>query len=164
MKTYTEKLLDQLGDHEPMQVLQSTSSKLEHYLYFGRQEDLEKSYEPGKWNAAQIMAHLADMEMLYGVRFRHAVAEDEGELHGIKQDTWAKNYHRLEPSFAVEAFKALRAWNLSLVSTFDLQDWLRDVPLAKREDQDVELMFRLWAAHDLNHLAQLEAIFPPKEF
>jgi hypothetical protein len=71
---------------------------------------------------------------------------------------WAQRYARLDPALAVEAFRGLRAWNLALLTTLTLEDWLAEGYHPERGFESVDLMVRFLAGHDINHLAQLESI------
>ena len=155
---YIRRIFDILGDREPLTVLERTPRRIEElYETFG-ESDLERSYEAGKWNAREIIAHLADVELGLGFRFRQAVAEENYMPQSFDQDKWAKRYAKLEPSLAVETFRALRAWNLALFTTFELIDWNKQVDYPFRGVDTVDAMVHLLAGHDLNHLEQLETI------
>ena len=164
VNTYSEHMLNLLNGQEPIPVMEETTVKLEMFLLQMTQADFDRSNAKGKWSARQILAHLADVELIYGYRFRQAVSEERHVVQMVDQLGWAKPYRRLDPSLAVDAFRALRVWNLSLLSTFDLQDWLKEVHHPERGKEDIDLMLRIWAAHDLNHLVQLESIMQSKEY
>ncbi len=155
---YIERLFSTLGDREPLTVLERTPRRIEElYEAFG-EDDLERSYAPDKWNAKEIIAHLADVELGLGFRFRQAVAEENYTPQSFDQDKWATRYGKLEPSLAVETFRALRAWNLALFTTFELIDWNKQVNYPFAGVDTVDAMVHLLAGHDLNHLEQLETI------
>lgn len=158
MNSYTNSSLDLLANQEPLSVLEATATKLELYLYHFNEDDLERSYAAGKWSARQILAHLADAELLFGFRLRQIASEENHSFQLVNQDAWASRYERLEPSLALDAFRTLRLWNLALLPSFDLQDWLKDAYHPEKGVSSMDLFIRLWAAHDLNHLAQLDLI------
>jgi uncharacterized damage-inducible protein DinB len=158
MNSYIERILSYLDGQDPISVLQQTSSKLEHFLDILGPEDFEASYEQGKWTAREILAHMADVELLMGYRLRQAVAEPEHSIQVMDQDTWAKRYKKLEPSLSVETFRALRSWNLAFFSTLGLEDWNKEVLHPERGKETVDLMVSFLAGHDLNHLRQLAQI------
>ena len=158
MTPYIQRILSYLGEQDPISVLQQTPSKLEHVLETFSSDDFETSYEEGKWTARDILAHMADVELLLGYRLRQAVAEPSHTLQVMDQDAWATKYKRLEPSLAVETFRALRSWNLALFSTFGIEDWNKEVHHPERGTETVDLMVSFLAGHDLNHLGQLEKI------
>ena len=162
MSNYVEKILALLADNDPVKMLEASPAKLEACLYTLSEENLQRSYAAGKWTASEIFAHLADVELIFGLRVRQVVA-DVPEIQIVDESIWAKKYARLDASLAVEAFRALRVWNLAFLTTLDLQDWLKEVYHPERGTESLDLMIRLWAGHDLNHLSQLEQIAQLKE-
>ena len=158
MDGYMQRILDTLGEHDPIEVLQATPQRLGGLLETMAPSDLERSYAPGKWDARHLFAHLADVELGVGFRLRLTLGQPGVELPAFDQDAWAERYRRLDPSLAVEAFRGLRAWNLSLLSTLTLEDWLAEGYHPERGFESVDLMVRFLAGHDINHLAQLESI------
>jgi uncharacterized damage-inducible protein DinB len=158
MNPYIQRILGYLGDQDPISVLQQTPGKLEHLLETLSAEDFETSYETGKWTTREILAHMADVELLMGYRLRQAISESDYVIQVMDQDTWAKRYKKLEPSHSVETFRALRSWNLAFFSTFGLEDWNKETTHPERGKETVDLMVSFLAGHDLNHLGQLEQI------
>jgi hypothetical protein len=56
---------------------------------FGEEEDFLPA--PGKWSIRQIVAHLADAELVAAHRFRQVIAEDNPMLVAFDQDAWTRN-------------------------------------------------------------------------
>lgn len=73
--------------------------------------------ESGKWSIRQIVAHLADAELVAAMRLRQIVAEDSPKLEAFDQDAWTRNldYARRKPSQSLEAFRRLRTENYELL-------------------------------------------------
>lgn len=158
MNAYMQRILDRLGEHDPIEVLQATPQRLATLVEEMAPSELEASYGVGKWDARHLYAHFADVELGMGFRLRQTLAEPGIELQGFDQDVWAERYARLDPALAVEAFRGLRAWNLALLATLSLEDWLAEGYHPERGFESVDLMVRFLAGHDINHLAQLESI------
>jgi hypothetical protein len=158
MHPYMARIFATLGDRDPIAVLESTPLRLEQLLAGFDEDDLARSYAPGKWSVREIVAHLADCEIGLGFRFRQALAEEDHAVQPFDQDLWAARYPRLDPALALEAFTGLRRWNLALFSGFELIDWNRSVRYSFEGVDSIDDMVRFLAGHDLNHLAQLEAI------
>jgi len=156
MNDYVARMLTLLGEQDPILVLGSTPVRLEALL-LQLGSDVERPYAPGKWNARQLMAHLADNELAAGFRLRQMVA-GVGTVQPYDQDSWATRYTRADPGLALETFRALRMWNLALYAGFSLEDWLREVQHPERGALSVDIMVRMLAGHDLNHLVQLESL------
>ncbi|HZJ08575.1 MAG TPA: DinB family protein [Trueperaceae bacterium] len=150
------RYLELLGEFDAIEVLQATPARLLQLFESYTHADLEAPYEPGKWSRRELIAHLADVEVVMGFRFRQLAAVPGVELQPIDQDVWSRRYQQLEPSLAVEAFRAQRAWNLALFATFSLEDWLAEAFHPERGFESNDLMVRMLAGHDLNHLTQLE--------
>ncbi len=155
MNAYVARMLELLGDQEPILVLEATPVKLEAIL-LQLGDDVDCPYAPGKWDARHILAHLADNELAAGFRLRQTVAHVAPQPYD--QDVWAARYGRTDPALALGTFQALRAWNLALYAGFSLEDWLTEVAHPERGPLSVDLMVRLLAGHDLNHVRQLESI------
>jgi hypothetical protein len=83
---------------------------------FGEEEDFVPA--PGKWSARQIMAHLADSELVSAHRFRQVLAEENPTLVAFDQEAWARglDYARRKPKQSLETFRRLRAENYELLS------------------------------------------------
>jgi hypothetical protein len=84
---------------------------------FGEEEDFVPS--PGKWSARQIMAHLADAEVVCAHRCRQIAAEDNPTLIAFDQELWARNlnYAGRKPKQSLETFRRLRAENCELLKS-----------------------------------------------
>src|SRR2546425_3041714 len=82
---------------------------------FGEEEDF--AIAPGKWSIRQIVAHLADGELVGAHRMRQVIAEDNPTLIAFDQDAWARNldYSRRKPKQSLETFRRIRAENYELL-------------------------------------------------
>jgi hypothetical protein len=150
------RYLDLLGELDPITVLQTTPTRLLELYEALSPADLEASYRLFSWSRREVIAHLADVEVVMAFRFRQLAAVPGIELQTFDQDRWATRYRQLEPSLAVESFRATRAWNLALFATFSLEEWLAEAYHPERGFESMDLMVRMLAGHDLNHLRQLE--------
>src|SRR5215468_3348390 len=82
---------------------------------FGEEEDFTPA--PGKWSVRQIIAHVADVELVLAMRLRLVIAQDNPPLTAIDQEAWARNldYARRKPKQSLETFRRLRAENHELL-------------------------------------------------
>src|SRR5262245_57814264 len=82
---------------------------------FGDEEDFAPA--PGKWSVRQIVAHLADAELVGAHRFRQVIAEDDPTLIAYDQDKWTENldYSRRKPKNSLETFRRIRSENYELL-------------------------------------------------
>jgi hypothetical protein len=118
---------------------------------------------PGKWGAAQIVAHLADCELVFGFRLRQTLAEDSPVIQPFDQDKWAKTYLGVPARQALEVFTALRGWNLRLIGVALPDAGDRKMTHPERGTMTFLNVVETMAGHDLNHLGQLKklAALPP---
>src|SRR5580698_1876203 len=140
-----------LDGRDPVPILTSTSERI--HTLTGRLSTAEANTppEPGKWSISNIVAHLADTEMVFAFRLRQTLAapgESPAIIQPFDQEAWAQRYavYNLEPAFAL--FHAT-------VSQDD-----RDRPTTHPERGDMKLwtIVETMAGHDINHLQQLERL------
>src|ERR1035441_3402148 len=74
----------------------------------GEEEDFVSA--PGKWTIRQILAHVADAELVGAHRLRQVIAEDSPLLIAFDQDAWTRNldYARHQPTHSLETFRRIR--------------------------------------------------------
>src|ERR1043166_6689771 len=82
---------------------------------YGEEEDFVTA--AGKWSIRQIVAHLADAELVGAHRMRQVIAEDNPPLVAFDQDAWTRNldYSRRKPKTSLETFRRIRAENYDLL-------------------------------------------------
>jgi uncharacterized damage-inducible protein DinB len=151
----------QLGEREPLGVLAETAPRLRELVARIGPDRLGQSFAPGKWDVRQTLAHLAHMEAIWATRFRFALADDNYVVQLFEQD----DFMRREPSAtdadamaALEAFLALRAWNLAFLRGLTAAERARTFTHPESGQITVQDLIERLAGHDLNHLPQLEAI------
>lgn len=140
---------------DPIAVLQSTPSYLSELVEAVSPDDLNIPGGRDEHSPRDLLAHLADVELVAAWRLRQTVAAPGVQLSSFEPDVWGQRYSRLDAALAVESFRAMRAWNLALLTTLTLQDWLAEAYHPERGFESVDQMVRALAAHDLNHLAKL---------
>jgi uncharacterized damage-inducible protein DinB len=113
---------------------------------------------PGKWSAREIVAHLADCEAVFAFRLRQTLAEDNPTIQPFDQEKWAAVYAAYDLASALEAFAALRRWNVALIRSLDPEAFKRRVTHPERGAMTFQTLVETMGGHDLNHIAQLERI------
>jgi hypothetical protein len=149
-EAYRTRVLSYLGDEEPIGVQQATSSQLDRRLRDVAPEELIRRPAPEKWSIAEIVAHLADAELAMGWRLRNMLANPGVALTFWDQAVWAERlgYARQDASL------------LRLLESVPRARWVECYGVHEvRGRQTVEEFVRLEAAHDLNHLRQIDRIF-----
>lgn len=159
-RAYVAAILDLLGDQDPLAVLGETPSQLERLLASTPRHVLARPEAPGKWSMGQVLAHLADSDLVWGWRLRLILAQDRPPLTGYDQDKWADRlgYADLDPRDAVATFSVLRRGNLRLVERASPEDLQRVGVHVERGEESLAHQLKLYAGHDILHLNQLERI------
>ena len=148
----------QLGKLDPLEVIATTPAKL-RALVDGSAASVSNSHAlPGKWNAREIVCHLADCEVAFAFRLRQTLAEERHEMQPFDQEAWAKKYAGYSVEAALATFSALRQWNLALVRSLDAADLAKPVNHPERGDMTLQTIVETMGGHDRNHLQQVEEI------
>jgi len=157
---YVRALLDLLGSRDPLDVLPELVPWLEARLRDVPADLLRRPEGPGKWSVAEVLQHLADSEMVHGVRARLVLSEDRPIIQGFDQDRWAELFRYREASArqALAQLAALRDANLALWRSLGPAEFARVGRHSERGEESLGLMVRLMAAHDLVHRAQVERV------
>jgi uncharacterized damage-inducible protein DinB len=157
---YVDRILSYSGPktREHRAILARTPRALARRVDGVSRPRLTKSPKPGKWSARDILAHLADVEMLWGFRLRLVLGQNEVPLVGMDQDVWAKRYRRVDPRGALATFVALRRANLELIDGLRPADYRRWGQHSQFGRLTIARMVALLAGHDINHSRQIEAI------
>ena len=147
-----------LGERDPLEVMTSTFMQLSQLAETLGAKRLEHSPAPGKWNAREILCHLADCELVFAFRLRQTLATDGHVIQPFDQDRWASFYSSFTAADAVAAFSAMRQWNLALIKNVPREAMSKKVTHPERGAMTFKTIVETMAGHDINHLRQLEAI------
>ena len=125
---------------------------------FGEEEDFVR--EPGKWSIRQIIAHLADSELVAAYRLRKVLAEDNPPLNVFDQNAWAANldYARRKPKQSLETFRRLRAENHDLLKDVAESSFARTGNHSKNGPMTLRQLVETFAHHAESHARQLQEI------
>lgn len=149
-----------LGESEPLEVIRTTSSRLEKLVETSSLATLNHEPASGKWSAREILCHLADSEIVFAFRLRQALAENYYVIQPFDQDRWAATYTHYEARAALAVFSAVRQWNLALIAGFKPEALTKLLNHPERGDMSLQVVVDTMAGHDLNHLRQIDAILP----
>lgn len=155
---YRDRILAILGDREPIESLAESAGQVRAVAERLGPKGLARSYAPGKWSGAQVLAHLADTELGLGFRIRQILAEPHHRIQPFDQDAWAARYAGLDAELALRSFLALREWNLALLRQLTPAEMERSAFHPERGEEPLGIVVRHMAGHTLNHLRQLETI------
>lgn len=159
-QAYVEAILGLLGDKDPVSVLRETSTLLARFVESTPAIVMTRPEVPGKWSMGQVLAHLADCDLVWGWRLRLILSQHRPTLTGFDQDAWAERlgYADIDPKDSLAMFSILRKGNLHQVERATDEDLDRVGIHVERGEESLRHHLQLYAGHDLLHLSQLERI------
>ena len=147
-----------LDSRDPIEVLTATSVRLKELAALLPQEQLAIRRPEGKWNAREIVSHLADCDLVFGFRLRQTLAEDSPTVQPFDQDLWARHYDAFDFKSAFALFLSLRHANLLLITGTTQTERKREMTHPERGTMTFWTVVETMAGHDINHLQQLEKL------
>lgn len=157
---YIAALLGFVGTRDPAGVLAATPDEITAIIAGLTPKQVVQPERPGKWSVRHLIQHLADSELVGGYRMRAVLAQERPPLTGYDQDLWAGRlrYDEIDVREALEQFTLLRRVNLRYWRSLSARELQRVGVHNERGEESLDRMRRLYAGHDLAHLAQLRRI------
>jgi len=157
---YTTRVLGYVDGDDPLAVQAATAGKLDRLIDGVPEETLRRRPGPEKWSVSEILAHLADGEIVGGFRLRFILGAPGSPIVAYDQDQWviSGHYDRRDPRRSLEQFRVLREANLALLDSLEPAQWKQYGVHSERGQESIDQIVRMFAGHDLNHLKQIEEI------
>jgi DinB superfamily len=161
---YTQRVLEYTAGKQPLAVQAATAKKLERLIKGVPTAKLRKRPAPDRWSVGEILAHLADAEIVGGFRMRLILGAPGTPVAAFDQDSWVTSghYNKREPRKSVEQFRAVREANLALLKSLTPEQWKHYGMHTERGQETIEHIASMFAGHDINHLQQIERILSGK--
>jgi DinB superfamily len=161
---YTQRMLSNSQGRDPIKIQSATSKKLARLVKGVPTAKLRKRPAPDQWSVAEILAHLADAEIVIGWRMRSILGAPGTPIQAFDQDAWvtAGHYNKRDPRKSIEQHRAVREANLALLKSLSPEQWKHFGQHAERGQESIEHIVRMMAGHDVNHMQQIERIVKPK--
>lgn len=155
---YATRILGKLNGMDPIDVLESTSSRLETLINKIEKQESQSSHN--RWSATEILAHLAESEIVYGYRIRKALNASGTAIEATDQNVWVNNavYLQKNPQLALTLFQILRKANITFLKSLTPQQMENFGIHSERGKESIAQMARMIAGHDINHLQQMEKL------
>ena len=157
---YKARILGYLAGRDPIPLLASAPDTLTALVEALPASLVDTRPAPSKWSVREIVAHLADDELVGAYRIRLILSAPGTEIQAFDQDRWAREgrYAAMDLGASLALFRALREANLALLGMLEEEEWDRHGVHAERGRESVREIAAYYAGHDLNHFAQIEAI------
>ena len=108
------------------------------------------------WNARQVLAHLADFELMAAVRVRQVLSRERPLLASYGQEEFTDRFSGLEPAAeALERIATVRRATLLVLESLAPEDWERTGVHPERGEETLRRTVELLVRHDRMHLEQL---------
>lgn len=157
---YIHRILGYVEGQDAIKVQRTTASKLKKLTHGLTTKQLKWRPEPAKWSIGEIVAHLADAEIVASWRMRSAIGENGITIQPFDQDSWASvfKYQGRDARRSLEVFRVLRENNLVMLNELPRETWENYGVHLERGKESIAHMARMFAGHDTNHLLQIEGI------
>jgi hypothetical protein len=158
VQKYVDRILGYTKGQKPLKVQAATASALARLVKRVPPSKLRKRPAPEQWSVIEILAHLADSEVVCGWRLRAILGAPGTTIDAYDQNAWnlAGHYATRNASECIDQFRAMRKANLLLLNSLTPEQWSHHGMHAERGKETVEHIVSLIAGHDLNHVQQIE--------
>jgi hypothetical protein len=162
---YRKRMFEHSEGGNPLKMQAAAPARLAKLLKGVSPAKARKRPAPGKWSIAEIVAHIADTELVGGYRMRAILGQPGTPIIGFDQDAWvtALHYDKRDLKKSFEQYRALREANLALLKSLTPEQWKHEGLHSERGPESVETMARMYAGHDINHIEQIERILGKKK-
>src|SRR5262249_6738743 len=139
---------DHLAGRDPVDVLHSSLDDYEALVATLTPARWGTSYGPGKWTARQVMVHVTQWEMFFGVRVRCGVSIPGYVVQPMHQDPFmVVEAPVVDGPTAWAAFRAMRVMNLALAASLSPAQRVITVQHPERGTIDVNDLLTTLAGH-----------------
>jgi hypothetical protein len=165
VEQYKKRMFDFVGRRDPLKLQAAAPARLAKLLKGVSPAKARNRPAPDKWSIAEIVAHIADTELVIGYRIRAILGQPGTPIIGFDQDVWVTALHYdkrdLKKSFA--QYCALREANLALLKSLTSEQWKHEGMHNERGPQSVDTVVRMSSGHDINHIEQIERVLAKKK-
>ena len=157
---YKTRILALMEGKEPIAVQADTYGQVAELVHKASPDALCTRPAVDRWSVAEILAHLAEAEVVSTWRYRQMLEHNGCPLPGYAQDLWASlgQYASRDPRESLESFRLLRETNLHMFERLTPEQWQCHGVHAERGPMTVRDLATQIAGHDLNHVAQITSI------
>jgi DinB superfamily len=157
---YTKRIVAHVQGQDPIRVQSGTNKKLARLVKGVSAAKLRKRPAPDRWSVIEVLAHLADVEIVVSWRMRSILGSPGTPIQAFDQDSWviAGHYDKRDPRKVIEQHRVLREANLALLESLTLDQWKHAGHHSERGQESIEHIVRMIAGHDINHIHQIERI------
>ena len=159
-EAYKKRILDHVKGRNPLELQAQMPGILESLIKNAQPERLLINPSPGKWSVTEIVAHLADDELVGAYRVRTILSMPGVNIQAFDQAEWAirGKYKKIPVADSLALFKHLRQANIQLFNLLEPEQWDYYGIHAERGIESIRDIALYYAGHDINHLIQIQEI------
>lgn len=152
-----ERYVQALAGRDPIESQRKAPKRVKKILRGLSEKELETRPAPGKWSIKEIIAHLADGEVVLGSRLRFVAAMDRPPILGYDQDAFVERLGiaRVSTADLLDSFAAVRGANVGLLKRLPQESFTRIGLHSERGEESIHTMLVMYAGHDHIHEQQL---------
>jgi DinB superfamily len=122
---YIQRILAHVDGQDAMKVQRATPPKLKKLIRGLTPKQLRWKPAPGKWSIAEILAHLADAEIVGSWRMRLIIGASGTTIQAFDQDAWASafQYDKRDAKHSLDVYRVLRENNLAMLKALPKESW-----------------------------------------
>ena len=159
MSVFKNPYAADLGDRVPLDALADAADVIRRTCAAFDASRWAASYGPGKWTAAEILVHLAQIEMVFGVRARFALGSGGYVALAFDQDPFmAVESPLVDGPTALQGFLGLRALNVRFFRGLTASQLAETFQHPEQGTMAVSDLVAYLAGHDWRHVGQLRQI------
>lgn len=144
-----------LGTRDALEALADTPERIRAAVQNWTDAQFEGSYAPGKWSIRQVLIHLAQTELALTTRVRFALSQADYAAQAFAQDDWIPLDAQADARTALEAYTALRRFNLAMFRSLTPAQRGRTFTHPEYGTLTVDWVAHQIAGHDIHHLKQI---------
>jgi uncharacterized damage-inducible protein DinB len=137
-----------------------THDQLQQAIEGLSEEQLKWKGTPEQWSVTEVLAHLADHNIVVSFRLREILSGSEARLPGFNQDSWVAAQLANEGNAAdiLKLFQALLNYNSLLFRRLKPEDWKRTGVNFKGVKVTLADIIQGFINHVRHHLGQIDRI------
>ena len=157
---YAARIYTYIEGKDPLPVQRQTVAALQELIAGVPADVLSREPAPGKWSVREILAHLAEAEIVTTWRYRQMIEHSGVTVAAFDQNEWVRvgDYAGRVPFESLNLLRMLRENNLRMLARLTPEEWQRFGIHAERGKMTVHDLVRQIAGHDLNHIQQVRQI------
>jgi uncharacterized damage-inducible protein DinB len=123
-------------------------------------EQLKWKADEKRWSVTEVLAHLADHNIVVSFRLREILSGSESRLPAFNQDAWVAGEKANEgnASDVLDIFRNLLIYNSLLFRRLTAEDWSKTGVNFKGETVTPATIVHAFIAHVQGHLGQIDRI------